>query len=99
MAAHSVAKSKTATLGAGVVDTVTLTDKCAAVEIVHHSNVTNPIYALVGPAIGAPTAAGDNTEVVLAGERVRFSRTGTGSAVIVSIISAGAATFSVIGVS
>jgi hypothetical protein len=98
MAAHSVARVKTATLGAGVVDTVTLTDKCAAVEVVHHSNVTNPLYVIVGPAVAAPSAAGDNCEPVLAGERVRFSRTGTGSAMVVSVVSAGAATFSVIGV-
>jgi hypothetical protein len=98
MAAHSVAGVKTATLGASVVDTVTLTDKCAAVEVVHHGNVTNPLYVIVDDAIAAPTVAGDNFEVVLPGERLRLSRTGTGSAVIASIISAGAATFTVVGV-
>lgn len=99
MAAYSVSFVKTASLTASTVDSITLTGLIQAIEVVHHGNVTNPIYVIVDDAVAAPTVAGDNCEVVLPNERCRFSKIGTnlGSS-IVSIISAGTVTYTVVGV-
>jgi hypothetical protein len=97
MAPYTVRQAKTQTLGAAVVDTVTLTGSFSAVEIVHHGTVANPIYANIG-ATGTPTVAGDDEEVILPGERIRVPGYGTGGTTVVSMISAGAATYTVIGV-
>lgn len=99
MAAYSVSNVKTATLTASTVDSVTLTGAFQAIEVVHQGNVTNPIYVIVDDAVAAPTVAGDNCEVVLSNERCRFAKVGSGStSTIVSIISVGAATYTVVGV-
>lgn len=99
MAAYSVTFVKTATMVASTVDTFTLTGPIQAIEVVHHGNVTTPVYVIVDDAVAAPTVAGDNCEVVLPNERCRFSKIGSnlGSSVV-SIISAGAVTVSVVGV-
>ena len=99
MAAYSVSFVKTATLAASTVDSITLTGPIQAVEIVHQGNVTNPIYVLVDDAVAAPTVAGDNCEVVLSNERCRFSKIGSNlGSTVVSIISAGTVTYTVVGV-
>jgi hypothetical protein len=97
MAAYSEAKSKHYALTASQVDTVTLTGQVNFVEVIHHGNVSNPIYVLIGAAALVPTVAGDDTEVVLAGERVRFGVGRTADPAI-SVICAGAATVSIVGV-
>jgi len=96
MAAYTEVKSKHWTLTASTVDSLTLTGQHTAVEVVHHANVLNPVYLLVSKAAQSPTVAGDDTEVVLAGERIKFSVSNT--ATVVSVISAGGATISVVGV-
>lgn len=96
MAAYTDVTAKTATLGASVVDTYTLKGTPNGVEVVHHGNVATPLYVIVGGAIAAPTVAGDGAEVVLPGERVRFSKGSSNGTTVVSVISAGAATVSVI---
>jgi len=99
MAAHSVTKSKTATLAASTVDTVTITGQIGAVEVAHHGNTSDPLYVLIGLAVAAPTVAGDNCEVVLSGERIAFpTPLSSQGNTVVSIISAGATTVSVIAV-
>jgi len=97
MATATVTNSKTLTLTASVVDSITLTGTFMAVEIVHHGNVANPIFAIASTAATAPTAGGDNCEVVLPGERIRIPGAGANQTVV-SLISAGAATYTVIGV-
>jgi len=100
MATYSVTKSKTATLAASTIDSITVSDGCRTVEVVHHGDVTQPLYLTVGTAAGVPTVAGSNFEVVLAGERLRLPSPPVrgDTDVVVSIICAGAATYSVIGV-
>ena len=91
--------AKTTGLGASVVDTFTFSTPVSALEIVHHGNVANPLYFVLDDAVAAPTVAGDGFEPVLPGERIRVSKLGNGAANnVVSIISAGAATVSVIGI-
>lgn len=99
MAAYSVRQAKTQTLAASTVDTVTLTGSFSAVEIVHHGTVANPIFANIG-ATGTPTVGGDDEEVILPGERVRIPGYGAGGGgnTVVSLISAGTPTYTVIGV-
>lgn len=90
---------KTATAAASTVDSFTMpaAGSISAVEVVHHGNTSSPVYVKVDDAISAPTVGGDGCEVVLPGERVRFARVGNG-VTVVSLISTGATTVSVIGV-
>lgn len=100
MAAQSAARIQTATLTPASADTVTITDPVRAFEIVHHGDVNSAIYFRVGRAT-VPTAvvAADENEVVLAGERIRVqcSPQRASEDQMISLISAGAATYSVIG--
>lgn len=96
MAAYSEAKSKHWTLVATQVDSLTITGQHTAVEVAHHNNDSAPIYVLVAPAATTPGVAADDTEVVLAGERVKLSVGNAGT--VVSVVSAGTPTISVIGV-
>jgi hypothetical protein len=91
--------AKTVTVTASTVDTFTLSGigTPSALEVVHHGNTSAPLYVKVDDAVAAPTVAGDGFEVVLPGERVRFARVGSGTSVV-SLISAGATTVTVIGV-
>ena len=98
MAAYSAERALTKTVVANVVDTFTLTGQCAAVEVVHHYNVSDPLYVRVAGATAAPTVAGSDFEVVLPGERLRLGAVRSGST-IVSVICAGAATVSTIAIS
>lgn len=100
MANHSAAKSKTATLTTAVVDHVTITDIARSIEVVHQGNVTDPLFVTCGENPGSPTVGGDDLEIVLPGERLQLkSPPGQASTdVVVSIVSAGAVTYSVIGV-
>ena len=92
MAAVSAARIATATLVAATADAVTLTSKPQSAEVVHHGNVTNPIYVRADGTT-AVSAAAEN-EVVLPGERLRIGLPRTG---ILSIISAGTATYTIVG--
>jgi hypothetical protein len=89
-----MAQKETNTLSASTVQTVTLTGGATrAVEIVHHGNVTNPIFVRtdgVNPAID-----GDDCDVVLAGERVQFGAGLRGSNPEIRLISVGLATYTV----
>ncbi len=96
MAAYTEVKSKHWSLTASTVDSLTITGQHGNVEVVHHGDDTSPVYFLVSKAAGSPTVAGDDTEVVLAGERLRLSISNT--ATVVSVISAGTPRISVIGV-
>lgn len=96
MAAYTEVKSKHWTLTASTVDSLTITGQHGNVEVVHHGDDTSPVYLNVLKAAATPTIAGDDTEVVLAGERVRFSISNT--ATVVSVISAGTPRISVVGV-
>lgn len=100
MATHTAAKSKTATLAAGIVDHVTITDIAKTIEVLHHGSVLNPLFVTCGENPGSPTAGGDDLEVVLPGERLQLkSPPGQASTdVVVSIVSVGAVTYTVIGV-
>lgn len=91
--------AKTVTVTASTVDSFTMpgAGSIAAIEVVHHGNTSAPVYVKIDDAISAPTVGGDGCEVVLPGERVRFGRVGNG-VTVVSLISAGASTVSVIGV-
>lgn len=91
MAAVAATRIATATLTAGTADAVTLSSKPQTAEVVHHSNVTNPIYVRAGAT--AVAAAAEN-DVVLPGERLRVTLPFSG---VLSVISAGAATYSVVG--
>jgi hypothetical protein len=67
MAAHSVLRSKTATLGGTTVDTVTLTQPWDRVEVTNQSTDT-ALYARFDGT--APTSAGDNCTYVGPGQSV-----------------------------
>lgn len=90
--------SKTTTLTASTVNSDTLTGSFSAVEIVHHGNAATPIYALLSTAATVPTVAGDDEEVILPGERIRIPGAGANSNTVVSVISAGTPTVTIIGV-
>lgn len=95
MAAHSVAKSKHATLAAATVDTVTLTKDWRAVEVKNRG--TDEIYFTTTAT--NPTVAGDDTYVVPAGESLVLSippRPGLPD--VVKLISSGTPGYSVTGV-
>lgn len=98
MAAYTEIKSKHATLVAATADSVTLTGQAQFVEIVHHGDDTDPIYFTTGAAVSAPTAAADDTEVILAGERLRIELPRQAEVRVVNLVSAGTPTYSVIGV-
>jgi hypothetical protein len=93
MASYSVAHSKHATLTAATVDTVTLTQNYRQVEVKNRDASLVVYFTANG---NTPTVAGDNTEVVSAGESVIVD-TDTASDVI-KLISSGAAAYSVTGV-
>jgi hypothetical protein len=96
MAAYTEAKSKHWTLTASTVDSLTITGQHTAVEIAHHNTSASPVYFLVSKAATTPAVAADDTEVVLPGERIKVSVGNAGT--VVSVISAGTPTISVIGV-
>lgn len=98
MAAHSEVKAKTATLAAATADSVTLSGQRSFVEIVHHGDETDPIYFTVDSAVAAPTAAADDTEVILPGERLRVGPVRAGVSTVVNLVSAGTPTYTVIAV-
>lgn len=99
MAAYSKIKSKHWTLTGSQVDSLTLTGQTRFVELVHHNDTTDVVYFAVDTAATAPTVAGDNFEVLLPNERIRISipRAGAGSPVV-SVISVGTPTISIIGI-
>lgn len=91
MASYTVSRSKHATLGAGVVDTVNLTAHEQGVEVINH-DASSVIYVTFdGPV---PTVAGDNTLYVPVSE-VYYHRVPTRR---VRLISAGTPAYSVQGV-
>lgn len=95
MASHSAVRVQTFTLGAGVADDVTLSlSSIATLELVHHGNVTNPVYFRLDAT--TPVAAADENEVLLPNERLRVAARG-GTTQVLGFISAGAATVTVIG--
>lgn len=102
MASESGVLSATATLGAGTADTVTLTSGPGLVEVTHHGNVSNPIYAR-GDGTAA-VAAADENQVILPGQSLVVKAntiadgTSSGRKSTVSLISAGAATYTVAAV-
>jgi hypothetical protein len=91
MASHSVALAKHATLSAATVDTVTLTKVYRAVEVLNRS-ASDVIYATFNGA--TPTDAGDDTIAVPAGAVYTWER----NCSAVTLISSGAAAYSVQGV-
>ena len=100
MAADNTAvDAATVTLTASTARTIHLTgQQSRTVELVHHGNVTDPVYFQVRGGEGtlaALTVAGSEASVVLAGERltVRVTRSG----MWIRLISAGAARVTVDG--
>lgn len=86
MASYTVVKAKTATLGAGVADSVTVTGKYRRIRIVNH-HATGRISFTMG-AGGAPTAAtadGDDTMVVPANATVVPYDDATANSVAVTV--------------
>lgn len=86
MAAIAASKSVHKTLTSTTVDTVTFDTAWPIIEVINRDD-TNPLWvtsSLTGTAPSDPTAAGDNTEVVLPGERVAVinSRSATKKAII-----------------
>lgn len=98
MTAYAATRVKTATLVANVVDSFEIEGNHSQLELVHHGNVSTPVYFKVAGAVTAPTVAGDNCEVVLSGERIALTRAGNSASSFVSVISAGAVTVTVVGV-
>jgi hypothetical protein len=93
MATFSVSRSKHATLGAATVDTVTLTKAYPFVEVVNRdATAANVIYFTTDGS--APTVAGDNTIVVIPGQRVTVAP----ETLVVKVIGAAASPYSVHGV-
>lgn len=97
MATYNVASAKHATLSAATVDTVNLTVYGRYIQVVHRGTVTNPIYVTIAKSASDPTAAGDNTLMVLSGVplTVAWPVDSAGSTVQVKLISAGAEPYSV----
>lgn len=68
MASHSVTKSKHATLSTTTVDTVTFTQQWSYIEVLNRTSGGDPLYITTNG--DTPTAAGNNTDICLAGEAV-----------------------------
>ena len=75
-----------------------LTGKWRWVEIVHHSNVLNPVYFTVEDTAVIPTVDGNDCEVLLPGERIRCQVPYAKKDTYVSLISGGTAKVTVVGV-
>jgi poly-beta-hydroxyalkanoate depolymerase len=88
MADVNAARAATATLVADTVDTVTLSNAHDKVEITHHGDATEPIYCR---AVTDPTVAGEDCDVILAGQRIIV---GSASGKI-KLISSGVPTYTV----
>jgi hypothetical protein len=96
MAAYTAARSVHKTLGAGVADSVTITGYKGRVEVKNRS-ATDTIYFRTDGTAAAVGA--DNTDVVGPGEALVVDASGDSAGdETVSLISAGAAAYSVKGV-
>lgn len=100
MTAYSSALATHQTLSANTVDTVTLTDAYASVEILNR-DASSTIYFTIDnyPTVGnslAPTVAGADCLVVAPGQALVVQTNSSGTVpIIVRLISAGAAAYSV----
>jgi len=91
MAAVAGIRSATATLGAATEDVVTMTGpKASNAELVHHGDATEVIYFRTDG--GTAAVAADESQVLLAGERLSFRLSRSN---VVSVISAGIPTYTV----
>lgn len=86
-------ESRHGTLTTSQVTTVTFTEDALTVTVVNH-DTTNPIFFNLDSSAN-PAVSGDNTYVVLPGERVTVNARGV-SAPVVKLISGGNSKYSVI---
>lgn len=86
MASYSAARAVHKTLTGTTVDTVTLASSADSVEVINRSG-TDPLYVTVNGDV--PTAAGDNTHIVLAGGFKEIPVPPTGSSIVVKVIGNG----------
>jgi hypothetical protein len=100
MAAYTAATAKSQTLGAGVLDSVALSDSGRSIEVFNLS-ATNPIYFRTGATVADivnPTVAGDNCTVVApnSSTKVAYPTTASGlNGCAVKLISTGAQAYTV----
>ena len=97
MAAYTATRAKTITMVAAQVDSIEISNNHSKLDLVNHGAGT--IYYKLDDniALVAPTVAGDNCGVVLAGERITVNRAGGFGQSIITAISAGTPVFSVVG--
>ena len=103
MATYDKHAAVTKTLTGSTVDTVTLTEVGAVIQIVHHATTTDPIYFTVGgganitlaaAAAATPTAEGDNCRVVASGTALNVAYPASSTAAV-KLISAGGVKYTV----
>jgi hypothetical protein len=94
MTNYTATIAKHATLAAGVVDTVTLSNDYDSVEVFNRGG--GEIYFTTNGTV--PTVGGDNTRVVASGSALQSYGGGYGDGVtVVNLISSGATAYSVTG--
>lgn len=82
MADHEAEKAIHATLSGTDADEVTLTGGWQFVEVVNHDSAELLYVVVARTAPEAPTAAGDDLEVVCPGERLRIECGGSGDLIV-----------------
>ena len=93
MASTGGVQANTSTLTAAAADTCTMTGQGTSFAITHHGDVANPIYVRIDGS--AAVAAADENFVILSGGTLVLPRVVGPNDLIISLISAGAATYTV----